>query len=475
MKPSFKRVSSLLLAFVMMFSVFAGTITFAQEDEKDFGKRFTETLKEEKNSENKIDSDIKKVDKKEAVRVIVELKSDSILETAIKEKKSVRDMGRSQLKAQAKALTAEQDGVANKVEDEGVKIEKLDNFSVAVNGFSAKLSAGDVKKLAEQPEVERVYIAREYEKPKVFMNSSKDLVNVVTDVWGSDLEFKGEGSIVSIIDSGFDITHKDFNITDESKVALSKAKVDKIIADSQSLKRPLKGKYGNAKFPYIYDYQDVDQDVKEHKDSGQHGQHVAGTVAANGDTEKGGIKGVAPEAQILGMKVFGDDLNNSTVFSDVYIKAIEDSILLGADAINMSLGWPVRPYSAKDFSVEENALKKAEEVGILVCVAAGNDGSAAAGTGGNAPENPDLGVLGTPSLFERPLTVASFENTKVFGSQVIFRNGETEEKMPASLFSGTTDDMVPLKGEYVYAKLGLTEEDYAGVEAKQKIDLGERV
>ncbi|QGS69558.1 S8 family serine peptidase [Oceanobacillus sp. 143] len=29
-----------------------------------------------------------------------------------------------------------------------------------------------------------------------------------------------------------------------------------------------------------------------------HGMHVAGTVGANGDEENGGIKGVAPEAQI---------------------------------------------------------------------------------------------------------------------------------------------------------------------------------
>ena len=38
-----------------------------------------------------------------------------------------------------------------------------------------------------------------------------------------------------------------------------------------------------------------------------HGMHVAGTAGANGDLENGGIKGVAPEAQLLAMKVFSND------------------------------------------------------------------------------------------------------------------------------------------------------------------------
>ncbi|MDO5017766.1 MAG: S8 family serine peptidase [Lagierella massiliensis] len=471
MKPKLRRVSSLLLAFAMIISVFAGTTTFAQEDEKDFGKRFSANLEEKETAENKIDSDVKKVDKDENIRVIVELKSDSILETAIKEKKTISEMSNRQFKSRATALVKEQDKVANKVEDKGVEIEKLNNFTVAVNGFSANIKAENVEALAEQPEVKKVYISREYTKPTVTMHSSKDLVNVIENVWGEELEYKGEGSIISIIDSGFDITHKDFKITDNTKVALNEAKVNEIIASTKGTNRPLNGKYGNEKFPYIYDYQDRDQDVKEHKDSGQHGQHVAGTVAANGD--KNGIKGVAPEAQILGMKVFGDDLNNSTVFSDVYIQAIEDSIILGADAINMSLGWPVRPYNANDFALEEQALKRAEEGGILVCVAAGNDGSSASGTSGNSPENPDLGVLGTPALYESPFAIASFENSKLNGSEVVLINNGKEEKIDTSIFSGTSDDQLPVEAEYIYANFG-EEAAYKGKDATGKIVLVQR-
>lgn len=71
-----------------------------------------------------------------------------------------------------------------------------------------------------------------------------------------------------------------------------------------------------------------------------HGMHVGGTVAANGDEEDGGIKGVAPEAQLLALKVFGNDPNFSSTYGDIYIKAIDDAIKLNADVLNMSLGSP---------------------------------------------------------------------------------------------------------------------------------------
>lgn len=454
----------------MILSTFVGTVSFAQEDEKDFGKRFSENQSVEEIAERKIDSDIKKSKDDEEVRVIVELKSDSILDKAIKEKRAVSSMSTRSVGRMAKALSNEQEKVTEQAKDDGVEMKKLDNFTVALNGFSAELKAKDVEKLAKQEEVARVYIAREYEKPKVLMNNSKNLINVVESVWGEDLEFKGEGSVISIIDSGFDINHKDFNITNESNVALTKADVEKIIAKSQNRPRPLAGVYGNAKFPYIYDYQDLDTNVKEHKDGGQHGQHVAGTVAANGDVENGGIKGVAPEAQILGMKVFGDDLNNSTVFSDTYIKAIEDSILLGADAINMSLGWPVRPYDKTSYAVEEKALLKAEKGGILVCLAGGNDGNSGSGLKGKSENNPDLGVLGTPAMYENPLTVASFENDYTIGSKVVFEGKD----MAGSIFNTDANNNLPLNENYVYVGIGVKEDHYKGVDAKDKIVLVQR-
>src|SRR5690606_11806666 len=103
--------------------------------------------------------------------------------------------------------------------------------------------------------------------------------------------------------------------------------------------KDLLGKYFTEKVPYGYNYYDLNHEVLDlGPDASMHGMHVAGTVGANGDPEKGGIKGVAPEAQLLAMKVFSNDPIYATTFSDIYLVAIDESIRLGADVLHMSLG-----------------------------------------------------------------------------------------------------------------------------------------
>lgn len=48
--------------------------------------------------------------------------------------------------------------------------------------------------------------------------------------------------------------------------------------------------------------------------------------------------GIAIECTAFGTKVFSDDIEFPTTFTDVWLKAIDDAIALKADVINMSLG-----------------------------------------------------------------------------------------------------------------------------------------
>ena len=70
--------------------------------------------------------------------------------------------------------------------------------------------------------------------------------------------------------------------------------------------------------------------------AGDHGTHVAGIAALNA-TEGTDVVGVAPDAQILVMKVFG--VNGGAYFDDI-MAALEDCYRLNVDAVNMSLGSP---------------------------------------------------------------------------------------------------------------------------------------
>ena len=82
---------------------------------------------------------------------------------------------------------------------------------------------------------------------------------------------------------------------------------------------------------------DFSLDASHDNDSaGDHGTHVAGIAAANA-VEGSGVVGMAPDAQLVIMKVFGA---NGGAYTDDIVAALEDALRLGVDVVNMSLGSP---------------------------------------------------------------------------------------------------------------------------------------
>ena len=61
---------------------------------------------------------------------------------------------------------------------------------------------------------------------------------------------------------------------------------------------------------------------------------LAGTIA--GDPADGTISGIAPQAQLVVMKVFGDNFTGAA--EDDILAALEDCVKLGVDAVNLSVG-----------------------------------------------------------------------------------------------------------------------------------------
>ncbi len=99
-------------------------------------------------------------------------------------------------------------------------------------------------------------------------------------------------------------------------------------------------------------------------DDHQHGTHIASTIASWGSVE-----GVAPGASIMPIKVL--DNHNSGMESNL-IAAIWHAIDNGAHVINMSLSF-VEGYHPSP--ALEEALQAADDAGILLVAAAGNDGA----------------------------------------------------------------------------------------------------
>ncbi len=178
--------------------------------------------------------------------------------------------------------------------------------------------------------------------------------------------------------------------------------------------------------------------------------HVAGIAAANGENPDNtdSVVGVAPEAQLLDMKVFP---NTNTVgpLSDVIIEAIEDSVKLDADVINMSLGSI--STGASSISAEVEALDRAAEAGVIPVVAAGNDGNAGWMMNGGTENTTindwtDDSTLASPAIAKNAITVASSENEKLDRSAITFsRDGEElfggPLKMQMSTYTSTLKDL----------------------------------
>jgi lactocepin len=289
------------------------------------------------------------------------------------------------------------------------------------------------------------------------MTSEKDITDVLK-AWQVS-KYKGEGMVISIIDSGIDYRHKDMKLTDPSKAKL------------KSKNPEGKGKYFTDKVPYGYNYADKNQNIID--DGSMHGMHVAGIVAANGNSTEvskfEAIQGVAPEAQLLAMKVFSNDPDYPSCNDEDVVEAIEDSIKLGADVINMSLG------SDSGF-VESNApiqkaIKEAEEKGIVVVVSAGN--SAYSTFPEKIEDIVDTSVIGAPSVAKEALSVASIENSILITPALTYMVDNEYKDVAYSLSEITPIGI--LKDEYNVIDCGMgTPEDIKDKDLKGKIALIKR-
>ena len=450
MKPYSKK----FLASVLLFSLVLPTATT-------FATNQTDSTTYAKLQEQGVKAD-------EEVKVIVETSDKA----AIEREPNVRSARFSKaVKASEAEVKKTSENIKTKLNKENVKVDKEDEFSAVITGFSAKVKAKDIDKLRKQPGVKKVTTQMKAERPKG--GASPNLATAPNMIKANTLwdqyDFSGQGMLVSIIDTGVDPSHKDMKLSSDVKSKYNnEAEVNKVIKENG-----LKGKWHSKKVPYGYNYADETQEIRDSGIGGFHGMHVAGIVAANGDTENEGVRGVAPNAQLLGMKVFSNDALYSTVYEEVWLKAIDDSIKLGADVLNMSLGMG-SGYSRDGVSPTNEAFNRARAAGVVCSVAMGNDRVTNWGGEGktNLAINPDFGTTGHPAVADPSYAVASMENTHLKG-----RNVEVEGKdiaISTGTAEGADEDTTTGYREYVHVGLGNTEEQYNGQDVTGKIVLAQR-
>lgn len=384
-----KKILSLILIFSIILGNFLPAFSSLSFGESPMEGEELQVLPS--NFEERIlvpDDLVKMHDEDEELRVIVLLKDESIDDILKSRGKKVQTASQIDIQSLEKDIQANQNQVINKIEKIGVSIDVKERFSLLLNGFSTDVVYSDISKLLAIPEVEDVFIVETYTIPEYIpeevTKGNPDLTGI-EKAW--ELGYKGEGQLVSIIDSGIDINHKDMQITD-----INRAKVK----DNFQY---------NEKVPYGYNWAENNSNIKDNPvENFAHGMHVAGIVAGNGE-----YKGVAPESQLMGHKVFPNRGIRYTQ-TDALIRAVEDSVAKGADVVNMSLG--ARAGFVNADNPLHSAIQKAIDNGLTFTISAGNDAIS------TYPlpiysDNPDTAVIGTPGTVKDAITVGSFESSKI--------------------------------------------------------------
>ena len=422
--------------------------------------------------------DEKKFNNDDKVKIIVKLKEDKVNPDDLKTAEGLKKREASTKEPREKAL--------KEIKEKGVNYEKLFEYDTLLNGFALETTYEDAKKIQAMNFVDSVEVSVAYRKPETnAVEIKKEEVNDFSKALDSynliniqplwDKGFRGQGRVIAVLDSGLDPNHPVLRLTDNSQ---SKYKTKEDAEKAMKEAGIDYGKWYSDKLPFAFNYNDWNNDIKQ---SGfkSHGMHVAGTAVGN-PKEKSGtgdyITGVAPEAQLIFMRVFSESKNSGTE-SYIYTKAIEDAIKLGADTINLSLGSPAGSVMEVGDGLI-SALEVAKKAGVNIVAAAGNNAYfSKGGFDYITPRavNPDYGTVGRPSVSDDAISVANISNSvlnreiatvaNLLGN-VAFNNGNVPIFTYSKLFENKDYD-------YVYVGVG-KEENYEGKDLTGKIALVQR-
>ncbi len=412
------------------------------------------------------------------VRVIVVLEEKSLLErNYTTEQISTASVTNSAVKA----IERKQDSTLTQLRAVTGKADLQVNYSynVVISGFSVDIPYGSLEAVRKLDGVKSAFVAPTYSVPEDMsdatlgtnMSSATGLAGA-TKTWET-LGYRGEGMRIAIIDTGLDVDHPSFidspTLTEDS---LDKDEIAGVLKTLNAYKMygdklSVDDLYYGGKVPFGFNYADASTDVGHDNDEqGDHGTHVAGIAAAN-DIASTDVVGMAPEAQVFAMKVFGQNASGATF--DIIVAALEDCYRLNADAVNLSLGSPAGFTS--EYEEVDAVFAQVLKSDMILAVSSGNESSFsygnAMGTGKNYAYDPDVGLMGSPGAYIGATTVASMENDYIRVNYIQVGEHKVGYNDSGDLF--TMLDYVGQTLEYVMVPGFGAEEDYDGIDVYGKV------
>ena len=288
-------------------------------------------------------------------------------------------------------------------------------WQVAINAISMRLSPAEARRVESLPFVAQVN--RNTFQP-VTADYGPRWIGAEA-VWrggqgiSPDLQTRGEGVVIGVIDSGINMGHPMFAAMD---------------ADGYVHTNPLgEGNYlgwcdpsnpdfdpelvCNGKLIGVWDFAGHGPE-----DLASHGSHVAGAAAGNvvdidfngfGFAYQTRISGVAPRANIVSYTAC---IPSGMCSDDAVISAIEQAIIDGVDVLNESIGIGGDAFQGP----KQQAYLGAMEAGIIAVRAAGNSGPASGTVGPEPPWTLSVAAM----THDRLLTASGTESSPVLADRL---------------------------------------------------------
>ncbi len=343
-------------------------------------------------------------DSSRQVTAVLELSGDPAIEAG----------SAGQQQTRAHTLRTAQGAVEKSVRGTGGRV--MASYQYAYNGIKVRATGRQLAAMAALPGVVAVRSL-----PTYTVDNTNGVPYIGAPAAWQDYGATGAGETVAVIDTGIDSTHADFGGpgTTEAYKANHPAIVEqgsfptaKVIAGYD-----FAGNAYNADDPNSVPVPDADP-----LDCAAHGSHVAGTIAGEGVTA--GHKtytgpynastinktpwvvgpGVAPEAKLVALKVFGcSGSTNLVVDALEWVASYNAAHADGIDVVNMSLG---SSFGAAD-SPDAAATDALVAAGVVVVASAGNSSSVPYITGAPATATSAISVAALDAYPSLPMATVT--------------------------------------------------------------------
>ncbi|KAL8415209.1 hypothetical protein RB594_006155 [Gaeumannomyces avenae] len=264
---------------------------------------------------------------------------------------------------------SDKDSIIRDIESRpGCRVTKV--FDSAVfKGISVETDSLNTDSLQALAAVVRAWHSTRIELPPVvegrsFSDDAAAPDYFIHDMTGVDRLHKqgifGKGAKVAVVDTGVDYTHRNLGgcFGEGCKVARGYD----FAGDNTNWPFP-----GNVKIP---DADPMDQQG--------HGTHVAGIIAGKSDN----LQGVAPDATLHAYKIFANGGTDEETIIEAFLKAYEDGVDVISASVGSAGGWAETAWG--------EVSRRIVDEGIVVVIAAGNDGSLGPWQMSSGASSPDV-------------------------------------------------------------------------------------